>query len=175
MDVTDIVNNRTGDYVYFNLRLSGGYPGYDGNVFDEGTAHHHAGIAAQEFNGIQPRLVISSPFVRTGKDRTVYGSITLDGSGSYDPDSDLISYQWKLKCRGNPLFDRQVSGATGTVENLRPGFYDVELTVENGDHATATGGFVAICLPGRQGDFNSDGDVDGADLASFADEFGESN
>ncbi|RLA94589.1 MAG: hypothetical protein DRH12_17155 [Deltaproteobacteria bacterium] len=175
LDVTDLVNSRVGDYVYFNIRLSGSYPDYDGNVFDPNEGHYYVNVAAQEFGALSPRLVISSPFVLTGKDRTVYGSITLDGSESYDPDSSLISYQWRLKCRGNPLFSRQASGITATIENLRPGFYDVELTVENEEHKTATGGFIAVCMPGRPGDFNSDGDVDGADLASFANEFGKAN
>ena len=173
-DVTDLINSRTGDHVYFNLRLSGEYPAFSGNVFDDGGTEHWIYISAVESNRLErPYLEISPPFVNKMKDRKVYnGRITLDGSGAYDPDSDIISYEWNLKCRGNSKFDISASGETVTIVNLKPGFYDATLTVTNDQGISTTSSFVIFSGIGPQSDYNGDSDVDGADLASFAREFG---
>lgn len=173
-DVTDLINNRSGDYVYFNIRLSGGYPEFTGNVFADTDIHHLINIAAVENTStLRPFFELTPPFVSAGTDRKVYdGRITLDGSQSYDPDSDIVTYEWSLKCRGNSAFDRIATGATAAISNLKPGFYDGTLTVTNGNDETATAGFVVFSGIGPQGDYNGDSDVDGADLAGFAAEFG---
>ena len=99
--------------------------------------------------------------------------VILDGSGSYDPAGTIVSYQWSLECRGKALYNRRATGQTATVNNLRPGFYDVYLTVENDIGQTATGGFVLLSTPQETGDMDGDGDIDGSDVAVFAEEFGQ--
>ena len=174
IDVTDVINARSGEQVYFNIRLSGGYPDYLPNVFGTTEAHHYVVIAASEYGTSQgPSLSLEGPYVGAGGDRKVYDSVVLDGSQSFDPVGQVISYQWLLQCRGNPIYSRSAVGETATVRNLRPGFYDVYLTVENDVGQTATGGFVLLSTPQESGDLDGDGDIDGQDVAVFADKFGQ--
>ena len=172
-DVTELINSRTSDHVYFNVRLAGAYPTYVPNIFGSLGVHHYVNIAACEYGpSLSPRLSIEAPFVSAGSDRKVFGSVVLDGSSSYDPVGSIVSYQWLLECRGNSLYSRTATGATATVSGLRPGFYDVYLTVENDSGQTATGGFVLMSAPEETGDLDGDSDIDGSDLAVFADKFG---
>ncbi len=173
-DVTELVNNRNGDYVYFSNRLSGGYPNFSGNVFADTSNAHWINLAAVENSpSNRPFLEMTNLFVCAGPDRRVYGEVNLDGSDSSDPDHDIVFYAWSLKCRGNNAFDKNASGAQVTISNLKPGFYDGNLTITNdqGEQGTAT--FVVFSGIGPQGDYNGDGDVDGADLPGFAGEFGQ--
>lgn len=173
-DVTELINARTTDHVYFNVRLAGGHPAYSPNVFGDLGSQHYINIAACEYGpDLSPRLSIEAPFVSAGSDRKVFGSVVLDGSASFDPDGSIVSYQWTLECRGNSLYNRTAEGATATVNGLRPGFYDVYLTVENDSGETATGSFVLMSTPEDTGDLDGDSDIDGGDLAVFADKFGK--
>ena len=70
-----------------------------------------------------------SPIADAGIDQIVFYAVTLNGSGSYDPDGSIQSYYWNLQHRENASYDRSASGATSTVSDLTPGFYDVVLTV----------------------------------------------
>ncbi|MEM6980319.1 MAG: PEP-CTERM sorting domain-containing protein [Planctomycetota bacterium] len=63
-DVADVLNNRTGDFAGFNLRLQGDSPDYGDNEFDAANPFRFLGIASDENdvnNGIfRPSLTITS-------------------------------------------------------------------------------------------------------------------
>ncbi len=174
-DITELLNNRNQDHIYFNIRLSGGYPDFTGNLFyDAFDTHHWINITAVEnLLSVRPYLEFTSPYVSAGPDRRVYGQVELDGSQSYDSVGELVSYVWNLKCRGNSAYDRTASGVTTTISNLKPGFYDGSLTVVNEFDDEAVGNFVLFSGIGPRGDYDGDGDVDGVDLPGFAGEFGQ--
>lgn len=48
LDVTEQINNRTGNLVMINFRLSGDHDDYNGNVFIDSEAHHTMNITASE-------------------------------------------------------------------------------------------------------------------------------
>lgn len=70
-----------------------------------------------------------APIAKAGIDQVVFDSVTLDGSGSYDPDGNIVLFEWKLAYRGDSTHDVNISGANPLISNLYPGFYDVYLTV----------------------------------------------
>ena len=105
-----------------------------------------------------------------GPDQMVYDEITMDGSQSNDPNNTIISYDWTLIHRENPDYDRMAEGVNPTITNLAYGFYEVTLTVENDSGSVNTDKMVATAI-GCKGDFDSDGNVDGSDLAEFAANF----
>lgn len=79
-----------------------------------------------------------APIADAGSDLTVADVANLDGSKSDDSDGQVMSYVWKLKHRENSTFDREAKEPTPEVSDLKPGFYDVELTVTDDDGYTAT-------------------------------------
>jgi hypothetical protein len=80
------------------------------------------------------------PVAEAGVDQVVFSEVTLDGSGSYDRDSNgsIESYQWNLQHRGDPTNNPSAEGVNPTFSSLAPGFYDVTLTVTDNDGATGT-------------------------------------
>lgn len=79
-----------------------------------------------------------APTSNCGDDQAVNDQVTLNGTGSTDPDGSIFSYYWSLQHRTNSASDRDASGDNPTVYNLNPGFYDVYLTV------TDDGGLVGV-------------------------------
>ena len=78
------------------------------------------------------------PSADAGDDQTVVDadgtgaeSVTLDGSGSSDPDGTIVSYQWRV---GGSLVATGVSPSV----SFTVGVHSVELTVTDDDGATAT-------------------------------------
>jgi hypothetical protein len=71
------------------------------------------------------------PFAHAGLDQTVYvdetcqAQVTLDGSGSSDPDGDALTYTWEGSFG-------QVDGVNPTV-TLGLGTHDITLTVDDGE------------------------------------------
>jgi PKD repeat protein len=59
-------------------------------------------------------------------------TITFDGSGSYDPDGDIVSYSWDFD--NDSVVDSTVPSPTHTY--ARNGTYPVTLTVIDNDSAT---------------------------------------
>ncbi|MDO6389087.1 PKD domain-containing protein [Pontibacter sp. BT731] len=84
-----------------------------------------------------------APIARAGNDTTLYRpykDYVLNGSASTDPDSNIISYQWRLM-EGpaavkitQPHFSDVKAYASGLTE---PGNYDFELTVTDEDKLAA--------------------------------------
>jgi len=79
-----------------------------------------------------------SPTASAGPDQVVFDSVTLDGSGSFDSDGDITTWEWSLQHKINSTFNRSVTGQIITVNNLSPGFYDVYLTVSDNLGGTDT-------------------------------------
>lgn len=81
---------------------------------------------------------LEPPIADAGGDQVVFSEVTLDASGSSDPDGTIVKYEWKLLHRGNPSYDRTAIGVSPTISNLAPGFYDVSLAVTDNDGAIGT-------------------------------------
>ncbi len=103
----------------------------------------------------------------------ICGEVVLDGRKSQ---GDIVSYDWKLN-HDDDLCDQTATGETPTVTNLCLGTYDVTLAVTDvalteTDQMNLT--VIETCDPCAimQGDFDSDGDVDGDDLRIFSGHFG---
>jgi hypothetical protein len=112
-----------------------------------------------------------TPTANAGHDQIVFDEITLDGSLSDDPDGEIVSYQWQLIHSVNSAYNRSAEGQTPTISDLKHGFYDVTLVVEDNGGATDTDE-MSFSATGLKGDFNFDGNVDGSDLAEFSENFG---
>lgn len=111
------------------------------------------------------------PIAEAGTDQIVFDQIVLDGSHSEDSGGEIISYSWQLSHREKPEFNRNATGVTPTILNLKKGFYDVTLTVEDNEGAFATDTMI-FTATGIKGDFDFDEDVDADDLAIFATTYG---
>jgi len=95
----------------------------------------------------------------------VFDEITFDGSLSNHPDGEIISYQWQMNHRQNSDFNRTATGASSIVLNLKKGFYDVSLIVD--DEGRTDTNQIFISATGPKGDFDFDGDIDEYDLSVF--------
>ena len=89
----------------------------------------------------------------------------------------IVFYEWELD-HEEDLCDKSASGETPTVIDLCSGIYNATLTVTNSNGLTDTNEMVLTVLETcdpcsiLQGDFDSDGDVDGDDLRIFSGHFG---
>ena len=111
-----------------------------------------------------------------GSDQMVFDEINLDGSQSFDPNSedDISSYQWQIVHRENSSFNATAEGIQPTIYDIQPGFYDVTLTVSDEVGSVHTDHMLFSAI-GCKGDFDGDGNVDGSDLAEFAANFGRTD
>jgi len=79
------------------------------------------------------------PVANAGSDRsvTVGGSLTFDGSGSFDPDSDgtVVSYEWDFDYSGS--FSTNASGVSSNHTFDTAGTYEVALQVTDNDGAVS--------------------------------------
>ena len=137
----------------------------DGNPRPQGNGYDMGAYESDQSGGTRPTA-------NAGSDQRVFDSITLDGSGSTDPDGTITSYLWDLKYQGNSSYDRTATGVNPTISTLQPGFYDVTLTVTDNQALTDTDTMFFSAI-GKKGDFNGDGDVDGLDLQIFSTNYGK--
>ena len=123
----------------------------EGNPRPQGSDYD---MGAYEYSG----LVIPDPqppIAESGPDKIiVLDRVTLDGSQSYDLDSQIISYQWRLQHRENSAYNRTAEGEKPTIFNLEPGFYDVFLTVIDDSGRNHTDSM--LLAVGGQWDMNGD-------------------
>lgn len=72
------------------------------------------------------------PIAEAGPDQTVIAgqTVTLDGSGSSDPDGDALTFAWTLN--GPGYTDEPLTGEAPTFCAAEPGSYTASLTVNDG-------------------------------------------
>ena len=80
------------------------------------------------------------PVANAGPDQTIEcdrsGLVMLDGSASYDPDEDPVTYEWK-QVSGTTV-NLSVSGARATFAAAPPGVYEFQLIVTDDKGASST-------------------------------------
>ena len=89
-------------------------------------------------NSFNPVGVNGPPVADAGPDQTVAetsggSAVTLDGTGSTDPDGDTLSYTWT-----GPFEGGTATGPNPTVTFAAPGTYEVTLTVDDGNGGVTT-------------------------------------
>jgi len=89
----------------------------------------------------------------------VYSQISFDGSGSYDTDGNIVSYEWDFENDGTVDATSQTTDHTyGVIDT-----YTCKLTVTDND-AMAGSNTVEVNVIPAPGDFDADGDVDQEDF-----------
>ncbi len=76
------------------------------------------------------------PVANAGPDQRINDNIVnLDGSGSFDQDGTIVSYEWSLVYRfyEKSSFSKTAENETPTVSDLAKGLYDVTLTVTDNE------------------------------------------
>jgi hypothetical protein len=121
-------------------------------------------------------------FANAGPDKiiciTLCDEAVLDGRKSHSLENEIVSYEWGMDHEEDSC-DQTASGETPTVTSLCSGTYDVTLTATDDNGLTDTDEMVLTVLETcdpcaiLQGDFDSDGDVDGDDLRIFTGHFGQ--
>ncbi len=126
---------------------------------DYSVTLHFAGVRRQWVDFV-PRLYLSPgnapPIADAGVDRRarVFATVSLDGSGSYDPDGDLIDFAWSLVSSpaGSLTVLDDVTLVRPSVVPDLPGNYLFALVVTDGLSASAADQVEIQVLP-------SDGDL----------------
>jgi len=81
-----------------------------------------------------------SPIASAGNDTNLWwpvNSVTLNGTGSYDPDNDKITYKWTKNYGGDGVTIENPDSAITNVTNLEAGAYLFTLTVKDSKGAEA--------------------------------------
>jgi VCBS repeat-containing protein len=114
---------------------------------------------------IQVAAVNDAPVANAGVDRVVRlaSVVTLDGTGSFDPDNGPapLTYSWR-QTGGPSITLTGANTANPTFQPLAAGVYTFELVVNDGQ-ASSVADSVTIQVP-PLGDLDLDGDVDTDDL-----------
>jgi hypothetical protein len=76
------------------------------------------------------------PTAKSGQDQVVFDEVTLDGSGSLDPDGSIVSYEWVLQHKTDTSNNKTATGISPTVTGLAKGFYNMCLTVTDDGNAS---------------------------------------
>ncbi len=111
------------EYTYSNNvfrveRYAPSYPGFDGTPLDDTSANQ------------SPTADAGGPY-----SVAIDATITLDGSGSTDPDGTLVLYEWDLD--GDGQYD-DASGVTAAFSSASAGAFTIGLRVTDDDGATGT-------------------------------------
>jgi predicted esterase len=92
-----------------------------------------------------------APVARAGNDTTVTipgNTFSLDGSGSYDPDGTIVSYQWTKISGPSPFTMSNPTYIRPTLQSLLAGVYELELTVTDDKGAIAKDRVLVTILGG---------------------------
>jgi len=94
-------------------------------------------------------VVAEPPVADAGPDLIEYDYVTLDASRSYDPDGDIVSFDWKISRMDNPADMQTANGKIVYLNALRQGFYDVNLTVTD-DEGLVGQDNILLAVKGRE-------------------------
>ncbi len=135
----------------------------DGSLFDSDQAV----LTVEQANGL--------PVADAGNDQSVSEGtlVTLDGTGSYDPDGSRITYSWNLLSRpGTSL--ATLSNPTSAVPSFtadQAGTYELELLVNDGTSDSAPDGVrVTASASGSSGGGSSGGGSSGCSCGELESE-----
>ena len=81
------------------------------------------------------------PVAFAGTDTTLYlpaGAYTLNASGSYDPDGNIMSYQWQEISGPNMVLNSLSNSPQADISNLQEGLYQFQLTVTDNEGSSST-------------------------------------
>ena len=142
----------------FTFNTSTGVGSWTPDFDDAGAYYVDFGVSDSELSDnetveITVHNVNRAPVANAGMDQVVLvnESVFFDGSGSYDPDGEGISYYWDFGDGSNG------TGVTPTHNYTINGTYNVTLTVT--DSNGATGNDTCNVTAYKNGDANGDGEV----------------
>lgn len=125
--------DHTGDTVPSEDTMDGDKWRVEVTPVDEHGAHGTTNSV--DFTEIGAEVCNTPPVADAGQDKyACFGMRTLDGSGSYDSDGEIVSYTWEMYFNGSWV--EIGTGMTIDVELLDFGTYQFRLTVEDDMGAT---------------------------------------
>ena len=98
--------------------------------------HNALYIASKKTDGILTCIAYkpyASPTAVAGEDRIEYENVTLDASQSFDPDGQIVSYDWTVARQDGSSAPAAYSGAVVHLTGLAAGFYDIDLLVTDNE------------------------------------------
>jgi outer membrane protein assembly factor BamB len=117
-------------------------------------------IASKAADGILTCIAYqpyASPTAVAGEDRIEYENVTLDASLSFDPDGQIVSYDWTVTRQDGSSAPAAYSGAVVHLTGLAAGFYDIDLLVTDNEGFPGTDSAVlAIMGPAPYCEYTED-------------------
>lgn len=124
-------------------------PAYDYNEFNQPQLYSPGPYASSDHDPvlIGLELVNEAPVADAGADQTVRvdRDVTLDASGSSDPDGNPLTYAWDLD--GDGAFDDATGATVAFGAGLPPGYYTVAVQVSDGAESDVDEAVVTITTP----------------------------
>jgi outer membrane protein assembly factor BamB len=159
-----------GTYVTFIATLKGKDIGLGPHSIS--FAAHDGTIRSLELlqTSLDLNISASSPNAEAGADRTVSTgkSFNVDGSGSTDPDGDIINYYWDFDSTvdrnsdGDYTNDRDKEGIETSWSYSAPGTYTITLTVVDSTGSEDSDTINVIVVPKIDGDDGEESDLGAA-------------
>jgi chitodextrinase len=107
-------------------------------------------VARNSAGDAEPSNVVNgrnrAPIAVAGRSTKNAGTVTLDGTGSYDPDnSGTLTYQWRVVCAPHGVTPTLTNANSATASFSGPnGLYVIELVVSDGEEVSEPD-FVRVC------------------------------
>lgn len=120
-----VIGNGANQTVWQNLATSTG--GTFNTAFDSEVIISQIVASCQE---------LEAPNANAGGDRTIKAPITmltLDGTGSFDPDGNITTYLWEVISGPTGYNISNPNIASPTIRDLQEGSYQIKLTVTDND------------------------------------------
>jgi PKD repeat protein len=119
--------------------LDENYNDYEGWYIDDVNIF---GLSENGNQDYSPISIAGADQILSDSDNDGYEEILLDGSGSYDPDGHIVSYEWKLG-------ETVISSSVSFTQNFDVGNHIVSLTVTDNDSLTDTD-YISITVEPNQ-------------------------
>ena len=126
-----------------------------------------------------PALFNRAPCVEAGPAQIISQLDTLDLDGAATDDGvptnpGSLTITWSMVSGPGDVLFGDANAATTTANFNSGGIYELRLTANDGELVSSADVTVTVIIP-CEGDFSGDGDVDDADLAVFAADFGRTD